>query len=239
MSLPRKAALGKKPGNIIRGPMTTTTSAAGDALHVLRERGFVQQLSDEAGLQARFGAGPVCFYAGFDPTADSLHVGSLVPIMAMAHLARAGHRPIAILGGGTAMVGDPAARPRCGSCITQEAIQPTAAASSRRSARRHRRQGALRQQRRLAAAAQLHRLPARHRPALQRQRMLGAEAYKLRLEKGLSFIEFNYQLLQAYDFLVLNEQYGCALQIGGDDQWGNIVAGIDLIRRVRRRRRSA
>src|SRR5690349_20511911 len=89
-SLPRQPASGKKPRNIIRAPMTTTTSAAGDALHVLRERGFVQQLSDEAGLQARFRAGPVCFYAGFDPTAASLHVGSLVPLIAMAHLARAG-----------------------------------------------------------------------------------------------------------------------------------------------------
>ena len=108
--------------------MTTTTSAAADggsadALALLRERGFVQQLSDEAGLQARLGTGPVCFYAGFDPTAASLHVGSLVPLIAMAHLARAGHQPIAVLGGGTAMVGDPSGKTEMRQLITQEAIQ--------------------------------------------------------------------------------------------------------------------
>ena len=154
--------------------------------------------------------------------------------MAMAHLARAGHQPIAVLGGGTAMVGDPSGKTEMRQLITPEAIAANRAASSRRSAN--------------------HRGPARvvdngdwllplNYIAFLRDigrhfsvnRMLGAEAYKMRLEKGLSFIEFNYQLLQAYDFLMLNEQYGCALQIGGDDQWGNIVAGVDLIRRVRQK----
>jgi tyrosyl-tRNA synthetase len=213
--------------------MTTTTSAAGDALHVLRERGFVQQLSDEAGLQARFGSGPLCFYAGFDPTAASLHVGSLVPMIAMAHLARAGHQPIAVLGGGTAMVGDPSGKTEMRQLITQEAIQ-----SNRRSIEPQIRNVIGDSARFVDNAEWLLSLNyvaflrdiGRH---FSVNRMLGAEAYKLRLEKGLSFIEFNYQLLQAYDFLVLNEKYDCALQIGGDDQWGNIVAGIDLIRRVR------
>jgi tyrosyl-tRNA synthetase len=215
--------------------MTTTTSAAGDALHVLRERGFVQQLSDEAGLQARFGSGPVCFYAGFDPTAASLHVGSLVPMIAMAHLARAGHQPIAVLGGGTAMVGDPSGKTEMRQLITQEAIQ-----SNRRSIEPQIRNVIGDSARFVDNAEWLLQLNyvaflrdiGRH---FSVNRMLGAEAYKLRLEKGLSFIEFNYQLLQAYDFLVLNEKYDCALQIGGDDQWGNIVAGIDLIRRVRQK----
>ncbi len=215
--------------------MTTTTSAATDALHVLRERGFVQQLSDEAGLQARFGSGPVCFYAGFDPTAASLHVGSLVPMIAMAHLARAGHQPIAVLGGGTAMVGDPSGKTEMRQLITQEAIQ-----SNRRSIEPQIRNVIGDSARFVDNAEWL--LPLNYVAFLRDigrhfsvNRMLGAEAYKLRLEKGLSFIEFNYQLLQAYDFLVLNEKYDCALQIGGDDQWGNIVAGIDLIRRVRQK----
>jgi len=215
--------------------MTTTTPAAVDALHVLRERGFVQQLSDEAGLQARFSSGPVCFYAGFDPTAASLHVGSLVPIIAMAHLARAGHQPIAVLGGGTAMVGDPSGKTEMRQLITQEAIQ-----SNRRSIEPQIRNIIGDSARFVDNAEWL--LPLNYVAFLRDigrhfsvNRMLGAEAYKLRLEKGLSFIEFNYQLLQAYDFLVLNEKYDCALQIGGDDQWGNIVAVIDLIRRVRQK----
>jgi tyrosyl-tRNA synthetase len=215
--------------------MTTTTSAATDALQVLRERGFVQQLSDESGLQARFRIGPLCFYAGFDPTAASLHVGSLVPLIAMAHLARAGHQPIAVLGGGTAMVGDPSGKTEMRQLITQEAIQ-----SNRRGIEPQIR-NIIGENARFVDNAEW--LLSLNYVAFLRDigryfsvnRMLSAEAYKMRLEKGLSFIEFNYQLLQAYDFLVLNEKYDCALQIGGDDQWGNIVAGIDLIRRVRQK----
>jgi tyrosyl-tRNA synthetase len=151
----------------------------------------------------------------------------------MAHLARAGHKAIAVLGGGTAMVGDPSGKTELRQLITQEAIQ---------SNRRHIEP----QVRRIIGdnAAVVDNadwlLPLNYVAFLRDigrhfsvNRMLAAEAYKLRLEKGLSFIEFNYQLLQAYDFLVLNERHDCALQIGGDDQWGNIVAGIDLIRRVR------
>jgi tyrosyl-tRNA synthetase len=218
--------------------MTATTSASGEAreaLETLRERGFVQQVSDEAALAARLRAGPICFYAGFDPTAASLHVGSLVPLLAMAHLARAGHRAIAVLGGGTAMVGDPSGKTEMRQLITQEAIQAN-------------RRGIEPQIRRIIGPEaqivdngdwllELNYLAflrdiGRH---FSVNRMLSAEAYRLRLEKGLSFIEFNYQILQAYDFLVLNERHDCALQIGGDDQWGNIVAGIDLIRRVRQK----
>jgi tyrosyl-tRNA synthetase len=205
-----------------------------EALRVLRERGFIQQISDEEELQQQLAARRVTFYSGFDPTASSLHVGSLVPLMAMAHLARAGHRPIALLGGGTTMVGDPSGKTELRQMLTKETIADN----------------------RVGIEAQVRRvlgdapdaivvdngewlLPLNYIDFLREigrhfsvNRMLAAEAYKQRLEKGLSFIEFNYQLLQAYDFLVLKRRHDCTLQIGGDDQWGNIVAGVDLVRRV-------
>jgi tyrosyl-tRNA synthetase len=205
-----------------------------EALRVLRERGFIQQVSDEEDLKKELAAGPVTFYSGFDPTASSLHVGSLVPLMAMAHLGRAGHRPIALLGGGTTMVGDPSGKTELRQMLTKETIAEN-------------RVGLEAQVRRVLAGVPdvvvvdngEWLLPLNYIDFLRDigrhfsvNRMLAAEAYKLRLEKGLSFIEFNYQLLQAYDFLVLSRRHGCALQIGGDDQWGNIVAGVDLIRRV-------
>jgi tyrosyl-tRNA synthetase len=206
---------------------------ADSALETLRARGFVQQISDEAELGRRLAAGPITLYAGFDPTAPSLHVGHYIPLLAMAHLSKAGHKAIAVLGGGTAMVGDPSGKTEMRQLVTQEAIQA------------NRRQIEPQVRRIIGDSAVVvdngdWLLPLNYIAFLRDigrhfsvNRMLAAEAYKMRLEKGLSFIEFNYQLLQAYDFLVLNERYGCSLQIGGDDQWGNIVAGIDLIRRVR------
>ena len=205
-----------------------------DVLHTLRERGFVQQVSDEPGLANLLSKGPVSYYCGFDPTASSLHVGSLIPLMALAHLARAGHRPIAVLGGGTAMVGDPSGKTELRQLLTVEAIQA------------NRRQVEPQVRRFLGAAESALVLdnaewlvPLNYLEFLRDvgrhfsvNRMLAAEAYRLRMEKGLSFIEFNYQLLQAYDYLVLFRRYGCALQVGGDDQWGNILAGTDLIRRL-------
>ena len=210
-------------------------SASNDILQTLRERGFVQQISDEAALAALLAKGPLTFYAGFDPTASSLHVGSMIPLMAMAHLARAGHRPIAVLGGGTAMIGDPSGKTELRQMLTLETIQLN----------------------RLAIEPQVRRfltdaadmalvvdnaewlVPLNYLGFLRDigrhfsvNRMLAAEAYRQRMEKGLSFIEFNYQILQAYDFLVLHRKYGCSLQVGGDDQWGNILAGTDLIRRL-------
>jgi tyrosyl-tRNA synthetase len=208
--------------------------ASGDAFDVLRERGFVQQTSDEAELRALLGRERVTFYAGFDPTASSLHLGHFLPLMAMTHLARAGHRPIAVLGGGTAMVGDPSGKTELRQMLTGEAIAANRAAIEK-------------QVRHVLGDAPdavvvdngEWLLPLNYVEFLREigrhfsvNRMLAAEAYKLRLEKGLSFIEFNYMLLQSYDFLILRRRYGCTLQIGGDDQWGNIVAGIDLIRRV-------
>jgi tyrosyl-tRNA synthetase len=215
------------------GP-SASPPASGDAFDVLRQRGFVQQTSDEAELRALLGRERVTFYAGFDPTAASLHLGHFLPLMAMTHLARAGHRPIAVLGGGTAMVGDPSGKTELRQMLTGETIAAN----------------------RVAIEKQVRHvlgdvpdavvvdngewlLPLNYVEFLREigrhfsvNRMLAAEAYKLRLEKGLSFIEFNYMLLQSYDFLILRRRYGCTLQIGGDDQWGNIVAGIDLIRRV-------
>jgi tyrosyl-tRNA synthetase len=206
-----------------------------DVLQTLRERGFVQQISDEAGLADLVRKTSVTFYCGFDPTASSLHVGSMIPLMALAHLGRAGHRPIAVLGGGTAMVGDPSGKTELRQMLTVETIQE------------NRRQIEPQVRRFLGAAAdsalvldnadwlaplnylEFLRDIGRH---FSVNRMLSADAYRLRLEKGLSFIEFNYQLLQAYDYLVLFRRYGCALQVGGDDQWGNILAGTDLIRRL-------
>jgi tyrosyl-tRNA synthetase len=206
-----------------------------DVLHTLRERGFVQQVSDESGLAALLGKGPVSYYCGFDPTAPSLHVGSLIPLMALAHLAHAGHHPIAVLGGGTAMVGDPSGKTELRQMLTVETIKDN-------------RDQIEPQVRRFLGAAGEHALvldnaewlvPLNYLDFLRDigrhfsvNRMLAAEAYRLRLEKGLSFIEFNYQLLQAYDYLVLFRRYGCMLQVGGDDQWGNILAGTDLVRRV-------
>jgi len=206
-----------------------------EILHTLRERGFIQQVSDEAGLGTLLGNGPISYYCGFDPTASSLHVGSMIPLMALAHLANAGHRPIAVLGGGTAMVGDPSGRTELRQMLTVETI-------------RENRDQIEPQVRRFLGAAGEHALvldnaewlmPLHYLEFLRDigrhfsvNRMLAAEAYRVRLEKGLSFIEFNYQLLQAYDYLVLYRRYGCLLQVGGDDQWGNILAGTDLVRRL-------
>jgi tyrosyl-tRNA synthetase len=210
-------------------------SSGAEILSILRERGFVQQISDEPGLAALLGRGPVTFYAGFDPTASSLHVGSMVPLMAMAHLARAGHRPIAVLGGGTSMIGDPSGKTELRQMLSREAI----AANGRAIEPQVRRFLAEAGERALVVDNADWLLALNYIEFLRDigrhfsvNRMLAAEAYKLRIEKGLSFIEFNYQILQAYDFLVLRRRYGCALQIGGDDQWGNILAGTDLIRRL-------
>jgi tyrosyl-tRNA synthetase len=209
------------------------------AFEALAERGFVKQCTDEGALKALLDKETVTFYAGFDPTADSLHAGSLVPIMAMAHLQRAGHQPIAIIGGGTTMIGDPSGKTEMRKLMSQETIEQNG-------------QGILGQLQRylnldgeqglfLNNADWLLQLNyieflrdiGRH---FRVNEMIRMDAYRQRLEReeGLSFIEFNYQLLQAYDFLLLNQRHSCRLQIGGDDQWGNILAGSDLIRRVER-----
>jgi tyrosyl-tRNA synthetase len=208
-----------------------------NALEVLRERGFVQQCTDDQALHKVLERPPVVFYCGFDPTADSLHCGSLVPIMAMSHLQQAGHTPIAVIGGGTTLVGDPSGKTEMRKLLSPLDIERNG-------------KGILGQLQRYLTLDGTRGLfvnnvdwlgPLRYIEFLRDigrhfrvNEMLRAEAYKQRLdrEEGLSFIEFNYQLLQAYDFLKLHQQHKCVLQIGGDDQWSNILAGTDLIRKL-------
>jgi tyrosyl-tRNA synthetase len=206
-----------------------------NAYDVLHERGFIAQSTDPESLRRALASGPVTFYVGYDGTATSLHAGSLVPIMAMVHLQRAGHRPIALVGGGTTMVGDPTGRTEMRQMLSEAEIRSNGDGIHAQLDRYlHASEGKA-----LALNNADWLLPLNYITFLREigvhfsvNRMLAAEAYKQRLERGLSFIEFNYQLLQAYDYLVLYREHGCTLQMGGDDQWGNILAGVDLIRRV-------
>jgi tyrosyl-tRNA synthetase len=202
---------------------------------VFRERGFIEQITDESQIRNLLEQKSVTCYIGFDPTAASLHIGSLVPIMSLAHLQRHGHRPIALVGGGTGLIGDPSGKTEMRQILTREQIDHNA----------HCLQKQLTSYLEfgdgkavmLNNADWLTRLNyieflrdiGRH---FSVNRMLAAESYRIRLETGLNFIEFNYMLLQAYDFLYLFKHHGCEMQMGGNDQWGNMVAGIDLIRRV-------
>ena len=208
---------------------------SGDAFDTLLERGFVAQVSDADGLRAALADRSVTLYIGFDSTATSLHAGSLVPIMAMLHMQRAGRRPIALVGSGTTMVGDPSGKTEMRQMLSEDEIR----ANGCRIHAQFDRYLHFDQGRALALDNADWLLSLSYIPFLRDigvhfsvNRMLAAEAYKLRLDRGLSFIEFNYQLLQAYDYLTLYRRYGCILQMGGDDQWGNILAGVDLIRRV-------
>lgn len=204
---------------------------------ILKERGFIYQSTDEAGLMELFEKETVTAYIGFDITADSLHVGHMLPLMALSWLDRTGHRPITLMGGGTSMIGDPSGRSEMRQLMTRETILKN--------------MEGIRPQ--AAKFLSLHQggkalmidnsewlLPLNYLEFLRDigrhfsvNRMLAAEAYKSRLEDGLTFMEFNYMVMQAYDFLHLFEKEGNKLQMGGQDQWGNIVAGVDLIRRVK------
>ena len=206
-----------------------------NAFEVLKERGFIEQMTNEEEIKELFDKEKVTFYIGFDPTADSLHVGHFVTIMAMAHLQRAGHRPIALMGGGTGMIGDPTGKTDMRKMMTTEIIDHNVACFKKQMS---------------------HFIDFSDGKALivdnadwirnlnyidflrtigvhfSVNRMLTCECFKTRMEKGLSFLEFNYMLMQANDFLELSRKYGCCLQLGGNDQWSNILAGVDLIRRV-------
>jgi tyrosyl-tRNA synthetase len=201
----------------------------------LRERGFLAQCSDEASLRELLDRERLTFYIGFDPTASSLHVGHLLQLFAMAHLQRAGHRPIALVGGGTSRIGDPSGKTEMRRILPVETIQENGERFRRQISRfldfSEGQALMLDNAEWLAGLNYIDFLReiGRH---FSVNRMLSFETYRMRLETGLSFIEFNYQILQAYDYLVLFQRHGCRLQMGGDDQWGNIVAGIDLIRRV-------
>ena len=208
---------------------------SGNVYDELKERGFVAQVSDETAVRKMLDGEPITFYVGFDSTASSLHAGSLVPIMAMVHLRRAGHRAIAVVGSGTTMVGDPSGKTEMRQMLDETTIRTQGQAILIQLAHYLHFDGT----NAIAVDNADWLLPLNYIAFLRDigrhfsvNRMLAAEAYKLRLEKGLSFIEFNYQLLQAYDYLTLYRKFGCTLQMGGDDQWGNILAGVDLIRRV-------
>ena len=200
-------------------------------IDTLKARGFFNQCTDEAALRGHLSV-PRTFYIGFDPTADSLHVGSLVQLMAMAHLERAGHKAIAVVGGGTAKVGDPSGRDATRELMDGERLE-------------HNKRGIAAQIQRFCTGQMIDnadwldglgyiealREIGRH---FSVNDMLRADSVKQRLERqqGLSFIEFNYVLLQSYDYLELYRRHGCTLQVGGGDQWYNIVSGMDLIRRL-------
>ena len=201
---------------------------------VFVERGFIEHVTDEGKLRDLL-KGRVTCYIGFDPTASSFHVGSLVPIMSLAHMQRHGHQPIALVGGGTGLVGDPSGKTEMRQILTLEEIQQNAEAQKKQFSRflDFSKKKAL-----LLNNAdwltQLNYIDFLRDIGVHFSvnRMLASESVKIRLETGLSFIEFNYQLLQAYDFWHLFKHHACTIQMGGSDQWGNIVAGIDLIRRL-------
>jgi len=203
---------------------------------ILKERGFIEQATDPEEMAELFARQAVTAYIGFDPTAESLHVGSLIPIMALAHLQRQGHVPIALVGGGTALIGDPSGKKEMRPVLAREEAARNAEGLRGQLSRYlvlDGRQGLLLNN--LDWLVPLNYIEflrdiGRH---FSVNRMLTAESVKQRLETGLSFIEFNYQLLQAYDFLQLYSHHHCLLQMGGSDQWGNIVAGMELIRRVK------
>jgi tyrosyl-tRNA synthetase len=206
-----------------------------NAYDVLVERGFVKDVSDAEGLQRALEQ-PLTYYAGFDPTASSLTVGHLVPVMAMAHLARLGHRPIVVVGGGTALVGDPSGKTATRAVLTPEQIkanlEPIRAQLGRYFSMDEGRAVMVDNADWLAPLRYIEFLRdiGRHFNVNQ---MLHHETYANRVgsEVGLNFVEFNYMLVQAYDFLHLYRTYGCRLQLGGSDQWANILAGVDLIRK--------
>ena len=202
---------------------------------ILRERGFVKQTVFEEDLYEYLGKGSVPFYVGFDPTADSLHVGHFLVLMAMSHMQKAGHKPIVLIGGGTAMVGDPSGRTDMRSIMTKETINRNVECFKKQMSRFFTFEGpnAAIIENNADWLLNLNYIEFLREVGAQFtvNRMLSAECFKSRMEKGLSFLEFNYMLMQSYDFLVLFKKYGCRLQCGGDDQWSNILAGADLIRR--------
>lgn len=206
----------------------------GNVWDELKERGYIAQCTNEEEVRKLFSEEKITFYIGFDPTADSLHVGHFLALMAMARLQRAGHRPICLVGGGTGTVGDPSGRTDMRRVMTDEEIEANCERFKAQMAR-------------FIDFSDGKALMVNNGEWLRKlnhieflrdvgacfsvNRMLAAECYKNRMEQGLTFLEFNYMTMQAYDFMELNRRYGCVLQMGGDDQWSNIIAGVELIRR--------
>ncbi|GAA0717453.1 tyrosine--tRNA ligase [Clostridium malenominatum] len=201
---------------------------------ILLERGYIKQTTHEDEIKELLAKEKVTFYIGFDPTADSLHIGHFLPLMMMSHMQKAGHRPIALVGGGTVMVGDPSGKTDMRKMLTIESINENAEAIKKQLSR-------------FIDFSNDKAIMVNNADWLLKlnyvefirdigvhfsvNKMLTAECFKQRLEKGLSFLEFNYMLMQGYDFLELYKRYGCTMQLGGDDQWSNMLAGADLIRR--------
>jgi tyrosyl-tRNA synthetase len=202
---------------------------------VLVERGYVEQATHEEEIRDLLGKESVTFYIGFDPTADSLHVGHFIQVMVMMHFQRAGHRPIALIGGGTAMVGDPSGRTDMRQMLTLEQIGKNSESFKKQFSRFiDFGEGKAIMVNNADWLMNLNYVEflrdiGRH---FSVNRMLSAECFKNRLEKGLSFLEFNYMLMQSYDFLELYRRHNCKIQLGGSDQWSNIIAGVDLVRRA-------
>ena len=200
----------------------------------LKARGLVAQTTDEEEISELINDGKAVFYIGFDPTADSLHIGHLMQLIIMRHLQRSGNKPVALLGGGTAMVGDPTGKTDMRKMLTAETIQHNAECFRK-------------QMSKIVDFSEGNAILVNNADWLLNlnyveflrdigvhfsvNRMLTAECFKSRMERGLSFLEFNYMIMQSYDFYVLNQEYGVNLQCGGDDQWSNILGGVDLIRR--------
>ncbi len=201
---------------------------------ILLERGLIAQTTHEEEIRELLGKEKVTFYIGFDPTADSLHVGHFLQMIVMKHMQDAGHRPIALIGGGTAMIGDPSGRTDMRQMMTKEIIQHNSDCFKKQL-------GMLidfSDDKAIMVNNADWLLDLNYVEFLRDigscfsvNKMLTAECYKQRLEKGLTFLEFNYMLMQSYDFLMLNRKYNCKIELGGDDQWSNILGGIELCRR--------
>jgi len=205
-----------------------------NVFHVLQERGFIEQCTHEEEIKELLGKESVTFYIGFDPTADSLHIGHFIQIMVMAHLQQHGHRPIALIGGGTTMIGDPSGRTDMRLVMTPERITE----NGEKFKKVFEKFLTFDDDKAIMVNNAKWLLPLNYIDFLRDvgahfsvNRMLAADCYKSRYEKGLTFLEFNYMLLQAYDFYVLHKELGCKMQFGGNDQWSNIIAGIELVRR--------
>ncbi|GAA0062227.1 tyrosine--tRNA ligase [Clostridium sp. CTA-1] len=201
---------------------------------ILKERGYIKQLTHEEEIRELLGKEKISFYIGFDPTADSLHVGHFLQMMVMAHMQKAGHRPIALVGGGTGMIGDPTGKTDMRKMMTKDQIEHNCNCFKKQLAKII----DFSDDKAIMVNNADWLLNLNYIEFLREigvhfsvNKMLTAECFKSRLEKGLSFLEFNYMLMQGYDFLELNRKYNCAMELGGDDQWSNILAGVDLIRR--------
>lgn len=205
---------------------------------VLQERGFIKQMSHEAEIKELLEKEKITFYIGFDPTADSLHVGHFIALMMMAHMQKAGHRPICLLGGGTGMVGDPSGKDDMRKMLTPEFIAHNIACFKKQMSRFI----DFSDDKAIMVNNADWLLDLNYVQLLREvgvhfsvNRMLTAECFKKRLEKGMTFFEFNYMIMQSYDFWQLHKNYNCIMQLGGDDQWSNMLAGVELIRRKDRK----